>query len=276
MSRTRVVCVLSGGGAKSAAHVGAMRALSELGVEVIRFVGTSMGAVIGASFAAGLDYEDMLRRITRLKRSDVARPTSSLLLGPFADSLLSDAPLRRTIARLVPVREFTDLQTPLSVTAVDMANGQLEVFGAGGRPHVPLHDALYASCALPVYYPPARIGDRDYGDGGLRSVLPLDIAYTFEADAVVAVSVGPSLSAGASRSAAPSPPLLRAHDQSVRILMAKQTEREIARWKSAAIPLILVQPIHAQRATFDVGAAIGYVEEGYRATMRAMGDRVGA
>ncbi len=261
--------VMSGGGAKSAAHVGSMKALEELGLKPAHFVGTSMGSVVAACFASGLTYDDVLRRITALTRSDVARPSPSLLLGPLAESLLSDGPLRATIAQLVPAREFADLRIPLTVVAVDIDNGDLEIFGSGGRDHVPLIEALYASTALPVYYPPAEIGDRRYVDGGLRSVLPLDIAYQLEPDMVVAISVGPSLYADIGKRGAGLSPMLRAHDQSVRILMAKQTEREIERWSDADVPLIVVEPYHRQQATFDVAGAVGYVEEGYRATMRA-------
>ena len=117
LNDTRVVAVMSGGGAKSAAHVGAMKALGELGLEPAHFVGTSMGAVIAACFASGLSYDDVLRRVLALTRSDVARLSPSLLLGPFAESLLSDGPLRATIAQLVPVREFDELRIPLTVTA---------------------------------------------------------------------------------------------------------------------------------------------------------------
>ncbi len=269
MSNQRVVCVMSGGGAKAAAHIGAMKAAEEADLWPAHFVGTSMGAVMAAGFAAGLSYEQMLRRITGISRSDVARPSATLLFGPFADSLLSPGPLRETIAELVPAKEFSDLATPLTVTAVDIDSGDFVLFGAGGREHVPLVDALYASCALPVYYPPALIGDRRYSDGGLRSVLPLDVAYELDPDIVVAISVGPSLYAEAPEGGAFAAPMLRAHDRTVRILMARQTEREIARWVDADVPLLLVEPYHRQRSTFDVSGAVAYVEEGYRAAIRA-------
>lgn len=272
MSGPRVICVMGGGGAKAAAHVGAMKALEEFGLRPSHYVGTSMGAVMAACFAAGLSYDDVLRRVTAVTLGDVARPSASLMLGPFAESLLSAAPLRETIAQIVPARDFAHLDTPLTVTAVDLENGHLAVFGSGGREHVPLVDALYASSALPLYYPPGSIAGRRYVDGGLRSVLPLDIAYELEPDLVVAISVGPWLYADAPEKDTVRFPLLHAHDQSVRVLMALQTEREIERWRDADVPLVLVQPYHRQQATFDIAGVVGYVEEGYRATIRAFAD----
>lgn len=265
-----MACVLSGGGAKAAAHVGALRALHDLDLKPIGFVGTSMGAVVAACFACGMVYEDVLRRLLAIQRRDVASPSLSLLLGPYSTSLLRAGPLRETIAALLPARRFSDLEFPLSVTAVDAASGRLVVFGAGGRVHVPLVDALYASCALPVYYPPATIGGRQYVDGGLRAVLPLDLAPRFDPDLVVGVHVGPWLLDESPEDPSHLPGLLKAHDGAMRILMGAQTETLLERWRSGPIPLVFIKPAAEQEATFRVGAAAHYVAEGYRATVREL------
>jgi len=242
-------------------------------VTPVQYVGTSMGAVIAACFASGLPYDEVLRRITSVSRRDVAGLAPGALLGFFGESLLRDAPLRETIESLVPARRFEDLACPLTVTAVDAGNGELVLFGAGGRPHVPLVDALYASCALPLYYPPGVIGDRSYVDGGLRAVLPLDVGAAFEPDAIFAVMVGPSMHDDPPPNGAKGPGLIRAHNRAVRILMAAQTEMLLARWRREdPVPTILVQPSLDQDATFAVAAAGRYVEEGYRAASRALMD----
>jgi len=266
----RVICVMSGGGAKTAAHVGAMRALDEWGLEPAHFVGTSMGAVVAAAFASGLDYDEVLKRMMLVRRGDVARMSPSLLLGPYATSFLQAGPLERTIAALVPERRFSHLQIPLTVTAADKASGRLVLFGEGGNAHVPLVDALYASSALPLYYPPARIAGREYVDGGMRAVLPLDVAQSFGPDLVVAVSVGPSLHSVPADRSPIVPPMLQAHNDALRILMAGQAEAAIRRFKEGDVPLVLVQPRLEQQATFAVDSAVHYVELGYRAATRAL------
>ena len=266
----RVVCVMSGGGAKAAAHAGAMRALEEWDLEPGHFVGTSMGAVVGATFAAGLHYDDVLKRMMLISRRDVAQFSRTLLLGPFAESFLKAEPLKRTIDALVPVQQFDKMKKPLTVTAVDVRNGRLTLFGEGGTERVSVVEALYASCALPLYYPPARIGDRDYVDGGLRAVLPLDVAAMFEPDLIVAVAVGPSLYAPPPEHSGRIPPMLQAHNDALRILMAAQTERTIERFRQGPTPLVLVRPSLEQQATFAVGSVVRYIEEGYRAATRAL------
>ena len=268
MEYTRVAVVLSGGGAKTAAHVGALKALEEWQLSASRYYGTSMGAVVAACFASGLGYDEVLRRIVGITRRDVAMPSASALLGPFGKTVLRSAPLVETIGRLVPATTFDELECPLTVTATDAESGDLVLFGMGGRTDVPLHEALYASCALPLYYPPASIGGRTYLDGGVRAVFPLRTAVQGHPDLVYAVYAGPSL-----RQRTPVQPdrlrVLGAHDNALRILMAAQAEAEIAAW-DRSIPVVLVRPLLDARATFAVQNAMRYVEEGYRAAVEAL------
>ena len=87
MDYSHLACVMSGGGAKAAAHVGAHRALDEQGWTPRRYVGTSMGAVVAACFASGLGYDEVMQRMLGVTRRDVAVPSATLLFGPFARSL---------------------------------------------------------------------------------------------------------------------------------------------------------------------------------------------
>jgi NTE family protein len=272
MDYSHLACVMSGGGAKAAAHVGAHRALDEQGWTPRRYVGTSMGAVVAACFASGLGYGEVMQRMLGITRRDVAVPSATLLLGPFARSLFGGRRLRGTLAGLVPATRFSELQTPLTVTAVDVDTGELELFGAGGNTDVPLVDALWASCALPLYYPPVTIGGRQFADGGLRAVLPLGVAGSFKPDLIFAVRVGPSFDAERASGSVSAPPMVRAHNQAMRTLMAAQTDEAIARWSNGPIPLVVVEPRTNTGATFSVDDTITYVEEGYRAAVAALGE----
>jgi len=269
-----VVLVLSGGGARCAAQAGAVKAMQEWNVSPDHYVGTSMGAVIGACFASGLDYGQVVQRLTTVTRRDVASLSPGAVLGMLAKSMLQERPLRETIESLVPARNFGELRTPLTVTAVDMESGDLTLFGAGGRSHIPLVDALYASCALPVYYPAANISDRRYADGGLRSVLPLDTALQFNPRLVVAVNVGPSRFNNVPPTGVGSKGIIAAHRQAIRIMMAVQVEQTVARWTAdPPADFVMVQPEVVRTGTFAVERVVEYVELGYRATIRALADR---
>ena len=281
----RVVAVFSGGGAKCLAHVGAWRALVEAGHELVHIVATSFGAVVGAAIAAGVPYEELVAGLRGVSRNDVA-PLDylSVLKGIFADHVIKPDGLRRLLPRLVPAQRFGELRLPLTVTTTDVDSGELVVFGtpvslaavtharyAGAE--VPLADVLYATCALPVYFPPQRIDGRRLVDGGLRAVLPLALARGVPADLVLAVNVGPgfdeTLPPGARDAGVP--PLVRAHGSAERIMMAEQVERDIAAWPAGGRPrLVVVRAVAEREATFAVHELERYVAAGYRTTKAAL------
>ena len=266
----RVVAVFGGGGAKSLAHVGAWRALLEAGLRPCHIVGTSMGAVISAALAAGSSTERIVEVARSIQRKDVAALDAwALAKGVFAASVLKAAPLKHTIARLVPATRFAELQIPLTVTTTDLDSGELVLFGALGEDG-PLIDVLYASCALPLYLPPQTIAGRRLGEGGLRAVLGLDAARRVPADLVVAVDVGPGFDEPPATKQAAIPPLVRAHGDAIRVMMAAQTERAIAAWPKDAPRLIVVRAVAEREATFAVSNAERYLEAGYRKTRAAL------
>ena len=271
-----MVAVFSGGGAKALAHAGAWRALAEAGLTPIHIVGTSMGAVVGAAFAAGVTFEQFTAAGGAITRKDVAAvDPCSFLKGVFARSLLKPDPLRATIARLVPATRFADLRIPLTVTATDLDSGELVLFETGRREAgVELHDALYASCALPLYYPPAVIDGHRYADGGLRAVLPLEPAARIPADLVVAINVGPGFDEVVNPTIRRSdiPSLVRAHGEAERVMMAAQTERQIAAWprEGGGARLVVVRPVKEKEATFALDQVGRYIEAGYTETKRAL------
>ena len=273
-----MVAVFGGGGAKSLACLGAWKALTEAGLTPSHLVGTSMGAVVAAACASGATYDEIVVAARSLSQRDVARvDLLALVQGAFASHLLKPAGLRRAIERFVPATRFDQLRIPLTITATDLDSGELVLFDAHHA--VPLHDALYASCALPLYFPPLVINGRRLADGGLRAVLPLQIARAIPADMVVAIDAGPGFDEPPPppSTALPRlpPPLIRAHGEAIRIMMAAQTERAIADWPTDAPKLVVVRAVAEREATFAVGAGDRYLRAGYDATKRALGDRFG-
>ena len=284
---SKVVLVLSGGGAKALAHAGAFRALEQADLLPSHVVATSMGAVVGAALCAGMPFDQVRRRAMGIRRKDVA-PFDPLVfvMGLFARSLFPASALRRAIASIVPRTRFEYLKTPLTVTATDLDSGELLLLGGLERRDIELADALYASCALPLYFPPLEADGRRLGDGGLRAVLPLEPARQIakDADLFVAVDVGPGFDERGGPSTngdgpqppdAPVPALLprvvRMHGEAMRIMMAEQTERTLADWPKNAPRLVYVRAVAEREATFAVDRIQEYVEMGYQATKKALG-----
>ncbi len=276
MSAAGVTLVLSGGGAKTAAHIGAARAIEEAGLVPLRYVATSMGAVVAAALAGGAEREALLGRLAEAGRAGVVRDPVALVRGLFARSLLRAAPFRRAVEQLVPARRFADLAVPITVSVVDLDTGELLLFGEGGE-DAPLVDVLCASCALPVYFPAGKLAGRRCGDGGLRGPLPLDVAARLARQTVVAVDVGPGLDGGDAGAGddgllGAAPPVVRAHDDAVGALMANATAAQLALWRADAgrPPLVYVRPVVERSATFRVDRIRRYAADGYRATREAL------
>ncbi|MGH7658636.1 MAG: patatin-like phospholipase family protein, partial [Gemmatimonadales bacterium] len=129
-----------------------------------------------------------------------------------------------------------------------------------------------ATTALPLYYPPVRIGGREYLDGGLRAVLPLEVAAGLEADVVVAVNVGPGSDETPAEAPDDTPALVRLHDVATGALMAENIQGHLARWRAdrARPPLIYIRPRLEREATFKVESAARFAEVGYAAAMEAI------
>jgi NTE family protein len=230
-----------------------------------------MGAVVAAGLASGVGNDEMLERMAEAGPRGVVRDPLTPVAGLFLRSLLKPAPLRSAIEAIVPARRFADLTVPLTVTTVDLDTADLVLFGMGAA-NAPLIDVLCASCALPVYYPPVVLNGRRYGDGGLRAVLPLEPAAELEVELVLAVDVGPRFDGPVPVEASRIPPMVRAHDEALGILMTANTESQLAMWRadSSRPPLVYVRPQVERHSTFRVDRVREYVQEGRRATRAAL------
>jgi NTE family protein len=187
--------VLGGGGARGAAQVGVLQALFEANMEApVSIVGTSVGALTGASIAAypSLAGTMMLREVWMSRPAlsvFQAHPLGLVVSGIRRDQLSAfpQQNVRRLIDRaqaLTGVTTFEQLRVPLAVVATDLNAGKPTVFRSGA-----LTPALLASTAIPGVFPMVRIGDRDHLDGGVVDNTPLNIAVDDGAKDILAISL---------------------------------------------------------------------------------------
>ncbi len=171
-----IVLVLGGGGARGLAHIGVLRALEEADLRVRAIAGCSMGAIVGAFYAAGFTPDEM---------EEVARGIryESLLSFGELGGIVGGDGFASLLSEHLPER-IDDLSLPLLMTAVDVQKGELVVLTEGS-----LVRALRATSALPGLISPVRVGDRVLVDGGLLNNLPVDLARTMGDGPVVAVDV---------------------------------------------------------------------------------------
>lgn len=183
--------VLGGGGLLGAAEVGMARALLEAGVRPDLVCGTSVGAINGAAIAADptrdgaqrlLDMWEALGRNDTFGGSVVGRLAG---LATRRTALHGNGGLRRTLCEHLPARTFEDLAVPFECVAASIERAREHWFDSGE-----LIEPVLASCALPGVFPPVRIGDEHFFDGGLVNSIPLGRAVARGADTVWVLHVG--------------------------------------------------------------------------------------
>ena len=177
----RVGLALGSGGARGWAHLGVLQALREKGIEVDVVAGTSMGAVIGAFFAAG--REDALREVAL--NLDWKRLRQFLWEVSLSRSGLTDGRrLLEETRKLLGFDGFGGLQRPFRAVATDLETGGEVVLDSGD-----LLQALRASISIPGLFSPVRIDSRLLVDGGLVNPVPVNVVRAMGAQRVLSVDV---------------------------------------------------------------------------------------
>lgn len=265
---SKTIVVFGGGGVKGMGHAGAWRAIEESGVAVDEVIGTSIGALVAACVSAGLPWEVLYEQARALAKPDIVALNrwTLLLNGIRQPSVFQAEPLRTYITDVLPATDYTDLRLPVSINAVDLETGRMVWFGEGGRTDVPLAEAIYASCALPLFYPPAAWNGEYFVDGGVLDGLPIDRAAERGADLIIAIDVG----AGEVKDSADtvSKGLVAIHHRVLEITGWARKRSQLNSWNGPR--LIYVRPDFEAYSTFDFGQTDYFLEEGYRATRDAL------
>lgn len=212
--RPKIGLVLSGGGARGAAHIGVIEVLEELHIPVDCIAGTSMGSIIGGLYAMGTPTRDLESLTTKidwekifsdsiprkqqyyrrkggkenyLLRIDID-PEKGLTLPP---GLISGKKLDLTLRSLAlgAGSDFDRFPIPYRAVATNIENGEMVVLARGD-----LTKSMRASMAIPAVFYPVEIDGRMLVDGGVVRNLPVDVARAMGADVIIAINIGTPLS----------------------------------------------------------------------------------
>jgi NTE family protein len=262
----RIALVLGGGGMKGFAHIGVMRALEERGIKPTLHAGTSIGALLAAARIGGMPLDEMASRAESLRRRDLFRinHVGMLVERMRSPSIYLEEPLRALVESVVPPGRFTDLPAPLFVNTVDIERAAQVIWGTPGLDEASVQDAVYASCALPGFFPPGRVEDRVCVDGGAVDNLPVQIA-ALHADLVIASDVGNSemrpVTDAASRGFA------NIYMRAASVMMHALQQYPLAHWPGP--PMILIRPrCHDDWLSF--ANTPESIREGYAAALAAL------
>lgn len=175
-----VALVLSAGGARGFAHIGAIKVLEQHGYTITSVAGTSMGALVGAIYASGQlqEFEEWVSTLDVmevLKLTDITLSSKGFVKGKKVIEKMKE---------IVPERSIEDLHIPYSAVATDIIRGQEKVFTEGN-----LFNAIRASISIPTFFQPCQIGDDFYVDGGLVNPIPINRVLRNRRDLLVVVNV---------------------------------------------------------------------------------------
>jgi NTE family protein len=259
--------VLSGGGLKGLAHIGVLRALEESGLVPDLVVGSSIGSLIGAAWAAGVPLRQMEARARQVRRRDIFQVahTDVALRRLMAPALYRREPLEILTRSLVGEITFRDLPRRLLVNTADLHSGIQVMWGLPGLLDAKVADAVVASCALPGIFPPRVINGRAYVDGAVVENLPVRLAASLGTGPILAVNVAAT---SVVRSTVETEGFAATYIRGLEIVMQTQIEGQLRDWQGP--PLVLVQPRveHISMFAFDHNEEL--LEAGYRATSLAL------
>jgi NTE family protein len=258
--------VLGGGGLKGFAHIGVLRALEERGIVPDVYGGTSIGALIAASYLSGTSVDDLATRAEGLRKRDLFRLNhfGMLLERMRSPSIYLEEPLRELCAGAMPDVTFADLPKRLLVNTVDLERGARVVWGLPGLEDVPVRDAVYASCALPGFFPPGRVGERLCIDGGVVDNLPVSVVSHF-ADLIIAVDVGSS--DGGSLSATGNG-FAGTYMRAATMMMHALQQFPLEHWHGP--PMVLIRPRVDDANWLSFTDTTANIAEGHRSALRAL------
>lgn len=206
--KVKIGLALGGGGARGYAHLGAIKAFEEYGINFDFIAGTSAGAFIGAFYASGWTFEQMYSIAKEFRRKDIRRNKI-----PFMPS--STEGIQEIIVNNLGDIDIKDTKIPFCAVAVDVLSTQECIITKGN-----LAKAVAGSCAVPGIFQPVEFDGRALADGGLQNTLPSNVPKLFGCDYVIAVDVNAKRTYGAS-----STKILDVMGATIRILMKRNAEK---------------------------------------------------
>ncbi|HJV44135.1 MAG TPA: patatin-like phospholipase family protein [Bacillota bacterium] len=179
MQRPKVGLALGSGGARGLAHIGVIKVLEEEGIPIDYIVGSSMGSLIGAFYASGMNPDMMVKLAMNLKRKywiDLTVPKMGFIAGEK---------IKEMVKILTQGKKIEELSIPLSIVATDILKGERVVFRQGS-----VSQAVRASISIPGIFVPEEIDGKLLVDGGVIDRVPITVARDMGSDVVIGVDVG--------------------------------------------------------------------------------------
>lgn len=238
---------LSGGGVRGFAHIGALRALEDLGIKPDIIAGVSAGSIVASFYAAGMNADEIFEIFGNIDMSKFLQVDIS------KSGFLKLDKFRKFIANSLPVENIEQLALPTIIGATDIENQQEKAFTTGS-----IAERVIASCSIPLVFKPVKIDKTYYVDGGVMHNLP---SYYLRplCDTVIGINVSPTK--------------LGPIKMDVRSLAYRtykmMTMRNVETDKQLCDLLVDIVSIQGH-STFDIKSANKIAQKGYFETMKIL------
>ncbi|MDO8260067.1 MAG: patatin-like phospholipase family protein [Candidatus Magasanikbacteria bacterium] len=180
----KIGLALGGGGARGLAHLGVLKVLRREGIKIDYICGVSMGSIIGALFALGLDLDEIEKEILKYNRKTKLIRMADIRFFS-KNSMLKGVKPYKFIEQFINAEAvFSDAKVPFTIVATDLNTGDEAVLKRGN-----ILEAVKASSCVPGIFPPVKIGTDYYIDGGVVNPTPVDVTKEMGADIVIAVDL---------------------------------------------------------------------------------------
>ncbi|MBQ8882939.1 MAG: patatin-like phospholipase family protein [Clostridia bacterium] len=186
VKKGKVALCLGGGGARGFAHIGAIKAFNEEGIDFDLVAGTSVGSLIGALYSAGVSADEMMAFGDKLEMKDLKVGNAFGAGNPLS--------IGKIVTDLIGEKEFKDLQKPFYAVATDLVSAREIILDSGS-----VATAVSASCAVPIIFNPVSLDGMNLVDGGVKNNIPADVCRMMGADFVITVDVNPTRGKGTSK-----------------------------------------------------------------------------
>jgi NTE family protein len=280
--KKRIGLALGGGGARGLAHIGVLRVLEREKIPIDLIVGTSIGALVGGSYASGISPDELQKKVEEYINSEEFRSSAIqafdaahargdiglshkiqaylrnrfyLIQAMFKPSILSNEEFQVTIKHFIPDIQIEETQIPFRAVATDLVSGEQITFSKGS-----LRQAVMASCAVPGAIAPLKEGERLLSDGGIICLVPSSVARQEGADIVISVAVDRGIGSEELRT------VVDVYHRVSEIMGEKLKNYELAEADVVILPK--VRDLHWS----NFSEAINLIDEGEKATREKLDD----
>lgn len=245
--KTKIGLCLGGGGTKGFAHLGAIKAFEEYGINFDMVAGCSVGSCVGAMFCSGKSFKQIYNIASKLETKDIKKNKIKFMPSTTEG-------LEALITNNVKQKNIEDLPKKLFIVSVDANNGQEVVFQKGD-----LAKTVAGSCAVPGVFYAVEYDGKTLIDGGVMNNIPADVLRKHGCDVVIAVDVNCARGGGTT-----SDKFYDVFLASIAIMM-KNNSKQGYEYSD-----IVIKPDTKRFKSSKLDGAQEMLEEGYNATISAM------